>query len=147
MLCSRCGQDQPDDQFGPSAKMWPERRECRSCSSSRSQRRRHGLTKQERQQIADYQGGCRICGHSDPGKRGWIVDHDHTCCPGEESCPKCRRGIVCTYCNSMLGYAFDRIQTLTSAIDYLTERQKEAGCNGWHLPIVCGPSICTAYAK
>src|ERR1700752_4613770 len=36
-------------------------------------------------------GPCMICG--DTGPR--VVDHDHSCCSGEASCPKCRRGLLC----------------------------------------------------
>lgn len=142
MLCSRCGEDQPADQFGPSAPLWPERRQCKSCSRRASQIKRHGITKEDRQVVADHQGGCAICGHSDPGAKGWVIDHDHQCCPGERSCPKCRRGVLCGYCNQMLGSAFDRIAILKAAIAYLERHRDSRVCTDWHAPLECHPNLC-----
>lgn len=45
--------------------------------------------------------GCIGCG----AETGLHVDHNHKCCPGQKSCGKCVRGILCNYCNSTLGYA------------------------------------------
>lgn len=99
------------------------------------------MTVQQKQQIADHQGGCAICGHHDPGTRGWVVDHDHMCCDSEKSCPKCRRGVLCGYCNQMLGSAFDRVQTLTAAVAYL-EKHAVGTCD-WHMPLACATGLCT----
>lgn len=114
---------------------------CRACENNRASLRRHGITVEQKQQIADHQGGCAICGHEDPGAKGWAVDHDHKCCESGRSCPKCRRGILCSYCNRMLGDAFDRIKTLEAAIRYL-ERHAAGTCD-WHMPLACAPGICT----
>lgn len=47
------------------------------------------------------------------------VDHDHTCCPGEKSCGKCVRGILCRRCNSGLGMFDDSEVSVASALKYL----------------------------
>ena len=151
MLCSRCGIDQPRELFGPSAELWPERRECHPCSTHKSQIKRHGIDQTQRAEIAAHQGGCAICGHIEPGKKGWVVDHDRiNCCDRDQSCPKCRRGVICQWCNSVLGYAFDRTETLAKAIEYL-DKSKLGTCS-WHMPVACAPSICgkempNAYAR
>lgn len=114
---------------------------CKQCERNRASLRKHGITVADKQLIADHQGGCAICHHPDPGSKGWTVDHDHECCSGEKSCPKCRRGILCGWCNKMLGAAFDRPQILSAAIEYL-ERHASGTCE-WHMPLVCAPGLCT----
>ena len=81
---------------------------------------RYRLSPEDRNAILEAQGGkCAICGTTDPQGRGWVVDHDHTCCPGIQTCGGCNRGILCTKCNFLLGHANDDIDILTSAITYL----------------------------
>ena len=82
-------------------------------------RRRHGLTNSEKAEIAAAQGGCAICHREEPGRKGWVVDHDHACCTGEVSCPACRRGVLCQWCNNAIGYAQDSPTILRAAAEYL----------------------------
>ena len=66
------------------------------------------------------QGGCAICKKELPEQGGfWYQDHDHNCCPKNNSCENCRRGILCRDCNLMLGFAKDNIEILTKAIEYV----------------------------
>ena len=92
---------------------------CKGCERARLQLRKHGLTGLEKAQIADAQGGCGICGRPEPGRKGWVVDHDRTCCATDASCSKCRRGILCQWCNSALGYAADNPLILRRMADYI----------------------------
>lgn len=138
MMCSQCKTDQDRGQFGPSAENWVNRRMCKACENKRSQVKRHGLSKADREAVAAHQGGCRICGHAEPGSKGWIVDHDHACCDSELSCTKCRRGVICSWCNLMLGYAFDRVHILEAAIRYLNAPRT---CD-WHMPVACDSRLC-----
>ncbi len=141
MICGFCKVDKPESEFGPKpntkyAPGWW----CRSCENNRASIRKHGITNEQKARIAESNGGCAICGHDDPGSKGWVVDHDHKCCDREKSCPKCRRGILCSWCNKMLAYAFDRTQILRAAIEYL-ERHALGTCV-WHEPLACAPKVC-----
>lgn len=47
--------------------------------------------------------GCACCFKDGPKEytpsKEWVIDHDHNCCPGRNSCGDCIRGIVCRDCN------------------------------------------------
>lgn len=51
--------------------------------------------------------------------QNFVVDHDHTCCPGKRSCGRCVRGLLCNRCNRALGQFGDDIETLRRAVAYL----------------------------
>jgi len=80
--------------------------------------RRHGLTEQAYVEMVEEQGGrCAICGRVPDGRL--YIDHDHSCCPGENSCGECVRGLLCSPCNLALGHFGDDIARLRSALRYL----------------------------
>lgn len=55
---------------------------------------------------------CAVCRTDKPaGKLGWVTDHDHM--TGHV------RGILCSHCNSLLGFAKDSAVTMRLAIEYL----------------------------
>lgn len=63
---------------------------------------------------------CAICGISQSAlNKSLSVDHDHRCCKGKSSCGKCIRGLLCTTCNSLLGFTKDDAVILSKAIIYL----------------------------
>lgn len=63
---------------------------------------------------------CYICKSENPGKHGtFYVDHDHSCCPGQVTCGKCIRGLLCQRCNRALGLFRDDIPIITEALEYL----------------------------
>lgn len=64
---------------------------------------------------------CPICS---VGLEKWVVDHDHSCCPGPQSCGRCVRGLLCRTCNLGLGSFRDNPTALQRAIDYLKEAQQ-----------------------
>lgn len=142
--CPTCGNTKELSEF-PRQPRGPYPWICRACERNRASLRKHGLTIEQKDEIAVHQGGCRICGHPEPSSRGWVVDHDHECCDGEKSCPKCRRGIVCSWCNTMLANAFDRIEILQSAIAYLQAHATRT-CD-WHMPVACAPGICGRHVR
>lgn len=121
--CVRCYAELPFAAFGnhPRGKngLSPA---CKACEVERIQVRKHGITSREKTALADGQDGCAICGRIEPGRKGWVVDHDHGCCPGELSCAQCRRGILCQWCNAALGYAHDDASVLRRMADYIELR-------------------------
>ncbi|MHB9861971.1 endonuclease VII domain-containing protein [Streptomyces sp. YIM S03343] len=83
--------------------------------------RRYKLTPAAYAALLESQGGgCAICGTEPTPTVGMHVDHDHGCCPSrKQSCGKCVRGLLCSSCNLMLGYAKDDPDVLRRAIRYL----------------------------
>lgn len=81
--------------------------------------KQHRLTQMQRDRMLQEQGGvCAICKGVDPfGKL--VVDHDHACCPGQRSCGKCTRGLLCNACNKGLGHFRDNIGFIGEAGEYL----------------------------
>lgn len=92
---------------------------CRSCQAEAAPKRRHGLTRVQKAEIAEKQGGCATCGTKSPGAKGWVVDHDHRCCGPVKSCARCRRGVLCNRCNTAMGMALDSPELLRRLADYL----------------------------
>lgn len=66
-------------------------------------------------------GVCAVCNEVSVGRR-LAVDHDHACCPGARSCGRCVRALLCTRCNTVLGYVRDSQELLSKMIDYLKEK-------------------------
>ena len=75
-----------------------------------------------RMTIEDFQnmfinqkGKCLIC---DKQKK-LIVDHDHYCCPTKLTCGKCTRGLICSACNTLVGYLEMHENLLDKAEKYI----------------------------
>ena len=63
--------------------------------------------------------GCSVCGSHER----LSVDHDHSCCDGRsKGCGKCVRGILCSTCNTGLGFFRDDVALMKKAIAYLESR-------------------------
>lgn len=74
--------------------------------------KRYGLTQQEYFILLEKQNNlCAICKNPKTQNRDWHIDHCHK--TGQV------RGILCHYCNLMLGQARDSIASLKEAIIYL----------------------------
>lgn len=73
----------------------------------------YGITKDEYEaMLAGQDGRCAICRTTEPkGKGGWHVDHCHD--SGKI------RGLLCHFCNFVLGNAKDNPEILRAAADYL----------------------------
>lgn len=80
----------------------------------------YGLTPQDYQDLLDkHKHKCAICGRAENIINDKLyVDHCHD--------TGIVRGVLCYYCNTLLGMAFDNESILTSAVDYLS-RSKSKG--------------------
>jgi hypothetical protein len=91
-----------------------------------------GLKRQDYERLLAKQNGvCASCGASPEGERyGTLsVDHDRKCCPGDKSCGKCIRGLLCNDDNISAGRMKDssaRLRSLADYLDYLDARQEVA---------------------
>lgn len=86
-------------------------------------RRKFGITPERYIEMGEAQDWkCRGCG-SEPTNKRFAVDHDHNCCPGQKSCGKCLRGLLCGNCNTALGLLKEKIQTMLNLIKYVEEYQ------------------------
>jgi hypothetical protein len=59
--------------------------------------------------------GCEVCGGFD----ALAVDHDHGCCPGEETCGKCVRGMLCKRHNWAMGNLNDSSDEARALAEYI----------------------------
>ena len=80
-------------------------------------KRLYGVTLELYSSLLAEQGGvCAICLSSDPaGKGSFCVDHDHR--------TGVVRGLLCSRCNSILGYAKDNPETLARGSVYLIKHK------------------------
>ena len=54
--------------------------------------------------VVAHEGRCKICGQT---SNKLTIDHNHQCCSetkSYKSCGRCIRGLLCSSCNTMLGY-------------------------------------------
>lgn len=92
---------------------------CRGCESPREQLfyRRHQLTKEQYERMYETQNG--ICANKKCINKATHIDHSHDCCNSKNSCGDCVRGILCNWCNTILGFSKDDPEILRAAADYI----------------------------
>lgn len=87
-------------------------------NSRKSALLRHNLTqKQYSLLLASQNKTCAIC--KQISKSTLHIDHDHSCCPGQYSCGKCIRGLLCVRCNTAIGLINENIEILKRMEEYL----------------------------
>lgn len=79
---------------------------------------RHGITQEWfDEKVKSQDNRCAIC------KKEFVdtphIDHNHKCCPKLRSCDKCRRDLLCTTCNVLVGMAQESVEVLQFAIQYV----------------------------
>ena len=101
-ICNTCGIEKPHKSF-PTKTLTGKR--------SKALRYKYGMTIQDYDNIySNQQGLCKICGDHYPKL---LIDHCHD--------SQAVRGLLCNYCNTVLGMSRDRIDILNRAILYLKD--------------------------
>lgn len=78
---------------------------CRPCAALYKLEWRYGLpTGGVGELLESQQNRCAICAETFSAGRRFYIDHDHRCCPGDRSCGRCVRGLLCNRCNIVAGY-------------------------------------------
>ena len=90
------------------------------CKSHVNWAGKYGLSVLQTVQILNSPYTCDVCGRDLEGGRHINVDHDHSCCPGQGTCGKCVRGLLCRACNRAIGSFGEDAETLKHAVTYLT---------------------------
>lgn len=118
LRCRACGENKAPEQFYKS-KVNPGglTTQCRHCINIEVSQRRYGIAN-----IYEAVEGqsCPVCERPlSMGIRGYAVDHDHTCCPGINTCGACVRGVICSPCNTAIGSFADDPEVIERAAAYL----------------------------
>ena len=132
-VCKSCNNELALDNFSKGQGKYKKSNVCKPCDAVRRRNYYASLSDEKRkeqnkrQKIYEYkrvynlphelaeklannrEGVCKICNET----KLLVVDHCHV--SGQV------RGLICSHCNSVLGYAKDNIKVLENAIKYLKE--------------------------
>ncbi len=106
---------------------------CIECRCKYEFTRKHHLPWEWYEQKLKEQGGrCGLCSGPPTPRKGRLMasfdlDHDHTCCPGDSSCGKCARGLLCSRCNFVVGWVekdLSRLSLLTKIPEWIAQSRK-----------------------
>lgn len=124
-LCFTCGSWKPWSEFSRDLRRTRGKASnCMECGRWRSVLSMFGITKAQWYELLARQDGvCALCFEVPvAGRRHFDVDHDHACCGRKKACLSCIRGLLCTSCNLMLGYAEKTEANSLRFVDYLRRR-------------------------
>lgn len=112
--CYMCGRDLEVTEFNS------KRKECKDCSKVMKLISRYGITKEQYdKKLEEQDGHCAICSATPQEVGVLCVDHDHSCCPGEKTCGKCLRALLCSRCNTAIGLLNDDVERIVKAAEYV----------------------------
>lgn len=121
--CGTCGKVKDLDEFRPGHSPEGKSYRCRDCDGHARRRSRYGIEPEFYQALLAETGGrCYICGDGEGDGPSLAIDHDHACCPGDRSCGRCIRGMLCIRCNSSL----ERVEQegwVAAALGYLNKHK------------------------
>ena len=120
--CRKCEQWQPIQLFTKS-KSNPDGlySYCSDCVRNTARKSKYNIDASQYLAKTGYQ--CPICCRPIDEKSS-DVDHDHACCPGDNSCGECVRGMLCRQCNRGLGFFEDNTERLINAVKYIEQSDK-----------------------
>lgn len=123
-VCSTCKNIFPIDEFAKSN----HKNRCNKCQINMKKHsallKKYKITLNKWNEIVESQGGgCAICGEIEK----LCVDHDHSCCSGNQTCGNCIRGIICDKCNRAIGLMKNNPFILKNASKYLYEYENMKG--------------------
>lgn len=96
--------------------------QCKRCYRQDQWLKKFGISADQYASMLKAQGGgCAVCGEQCRTGRSLAVDHDHTCCPGQKTCGKCVRGLLCQRCNMGIGMLGEDPIRLWSAMAYVAK--------------------------
>lgn len=108
--CTRCKLVKPIAEFNRKLDGWQPK--CRACCAVIQRRIKYGVSDKKYQKILQRQDGvCAICERPEPRYSHLSVDHNHE--------TDKVRGLLCSNCNPMIGYAKEDPKVLMAAINYL----------------------------
>lgn len=122
--CKNCMQDARKEYTQKRGHVWKETRRNRYASDKeyrqkirgRELYRKYKITQQEYDDLLEKQGGvCKICKQLRPWRGSTTLHVDHCHQSGRV------RGLLCHFCNSLLGYTGEDIAVPRAAIEYLRE--------------------------
>lgn len=88
------------------------------CKSHSNWAGKYSLSVAQAVQILNSGYPCDICGLT-VGRMSINVDHDHSCCPGQGTCGRCIRGLLCRGCNRAIGSFSEDRENIRKALAYL----------------------------
>lgn len=92
---------------------------CVECGRWRGFRLTYGINRADwTRMYCEQSGGCALCGEPD----GLVIDHDHACCGATRGCKACIRGLLCDFCNRVLGRIEQKPELAARFADYLARR-------------------------
>lgn len=118
--CSRCKIWLPESDFSQSTSSADRLvHRCRACQSAYMRSWKYGLDESVLVGMIQAQGGQCLACDADLSD-GYCVDHDHSCCPGNNAptCGKCVRGLLCDTCNKLLGQLEVNVDRTRRLLEY-----------------------------
>lgn len=112
--CTKCKQEKSISEFYKDKRVKDRyRSECKNCQKFSTLNYKYGLILNDWNELFEKQQGCcAICGtHQSELERKLFVDHDHT--TGK------LRGLLCSKCNTALGYLQENINIINSLLGYV----------------------------